>query len=50
MATMTRRYPVGIQTFERIREEGFMYVDKMEYVYRLTHQARLLGLQGHGAD
>lgn len=47
---MTRRYPVGIQTFERIREEDLVYVDKTEYVYRLTHQAWLLGLQGHGAD
>ena len=30
-------YPIGIQTFERIREEDKFYVDKTEYVYRLTH-------------
>ena len=30
-------YPVGIQTFERIREENNLYVDKTEYVYRMTH-------------
>ena len=30
-------YPIGIQTFERIREEDRFYVDKTEYVYRLTH-------------
>ena len=32
-----RKYPVGIQTFERIREEGYVYVDKTGLVYRLTH-------------
>ena len=30
-------YPVGIQTFERIRKEDKLYVDKTEYIYRMTH-------------
>ena len=30
-------YPVGIQTFERIRREDKLYVDKTEYIYRMTH-------------
>nr|WP_297651778.1 ATP-binding protein [uncultured Prevotella sp.] len=30
-------YPIGIQTFERIRKEDRFYVDKTEYVYRMTH-------------
>lgn len=30
-------YPIGIQTFERIRKEDKFYVDKTEYVYRMTH-------------
>ena len=30
-------YPVGIQTFERIRKENMLYIDKTEYVYRMTH-------------
>ena len=30
-------YPIGIQTFERIREEDMLYIDKTEYVYRMTH-------------
>ncbi len=30
-------YPIGIQTFERIREEDNLYIDKTEYVYRMTH-------------
>ena len=33
----TRLYPIGIQTFERIRKEDWFYVDKTEYVYRMTH-------------
>ena len=30
-------YPLGLQTFERIRKEDKLYIDKTEYVYRLTH-------------
>ena len=30
-------YPLGIQTFSRIRMEDNLYVDKTEYVYRMTH-------------
>ena len=30
-------YPVGIQTFERIRKENKLYIDKTEYIYRMTH-------------
>ncbi len=33
----TRLYPIGIQTFERIRKEHWFYVDKTEYVYHMTH-------------
>ena len=37
---MARRlYPIGIQTFERIRQENKMYVDKTAYVYRMTHES-----------
>ena len=31
-----RRYPVGIQTFSRIREEGYVYIDKTELMWRMT--------------
>ena len=31
-----RKLPIGIQTFEKIREEGYVYVDKTEYVHRLV--------------
>ncbi len=30
-------YPIGIQTFERIRREDRVYVDKTAYVYNMTH-------------
>ena len=36
MATR-KLYPIGIQTFEVIRNEDRVYVDKTELVYRLTH-------------
>ena len=38
MDTQQRLYPVGRQDFAEIRTEGnFMYIDKTEYVYRMTH-------------
>ncbi len=30
MEQTMRKYPVGIQTFERIIKEGFIYVDKTD--------------------
>ncbi len=30
-------YPIGIQTFERIRKEDKLYIDKTAYIYRMTH-------------
>ncbi len=32
-----RIYPIGIQTFEEIRRCDNLYIDKTEYVYRMTH-------------
>ena len=29
------KYPVGIQSFEKLREMGFIYVDKTPYIYPL---------------
>ena len=39
MELLTRKYPVGIQTFERIIKEGFVYVDKTDLVWQLAHYA-----------
>ncbi len=33
----SKLYPIGIQTFERIRRENMLYIDKTEYVYRMAH-------------
>lgn len=30
-------YPIGIQTFEEIRRLDYLYIDKTEYIYRMTH-------------
>ena len=30
-------YPIGIQTFERVIKENKLYIDKTEYIYRMTH-------------
>jgi len=35
-----REMPVGIQDFEKLREAGYMYVDKTKYVYQLGRQYR----------
>ena len=32
MAKIVNIYPVGIQTFEEIREKGYLYVDKTKYI------------------
>ena len=38
MDTQQRLYPIGRQDFAEIRTAGnFLYVDKTEYVYRMTH-------------
>lgn len=33
-----RKLPVGIQSFEKLREFQAVYVDKTEYVYKLVHE------------
>ena len=33
---METLYPIGIQNFEKIRREGYLYIDKTELVYRLA--------------
>ena len=32
MAKIVNYYPVGVQTFEKIRNEGYLYVDKTKYI------------------
>ena len=32
MAKIVNKYPVGIQTFEEIREKNYLYIDKTQYI------------------
>ena len=34
---MVRKLPIGIQGFEKIRTDHFLYVDKTTYIYQLVH-------------
>lgn len=38
------KYPIGIQTFEKIRNEGCVYVDKTDMIYSLTHEGTIFFL------
>ena len=35
------KYPIGIQDFEKIIQDGYVYVDKTELVYRLAHNGNI---------
>lgn len=39
-----RRYPVGIQTFSNIREDGLVYVDKTDLIWRMTNRFKYVFL------
>ena len=39
MERQGRLYPIGIQTFSEIINKDYLYIDKTEYVYRMTHSA-----------
>ena len=39
-----RKLPIGLQSFEVMRNEGFVYVDKTEYVLRLAAESRVFFL------
>ena len=35
------KYPIGIQSFEHIREDGYVYVDKTDLIYNLVTQGKI---------
>jgi hypothetical protein len=35
-----RKLPIGIQDFEYLRKENFLYVDKTQYAYQLAHYGK----------
>ena len=38
--TNDRRLPVGIQSFETIRKEGYLYVDKTDIIWQLANRGK----------
>ena len=38
--TNNRRLPVGIQSFEKIRKEGYLYVDKTDIIWQLANEGK----------
>ena len=38
--TNDRRLPVGIQSFEEIREQGYLYVDKTDIIWQLANRGK----------
>ncbi|MBQ8920087.1 MAG: ATP-binding protein, partial [Acidaminococcaceae bacterium] len=35
-----RKLPIGVQSFESLRKDGFLYVDKTKYIYDLIHTSK----------
>ena len=35
------KYPIGIQSFEQLREDGYVYVDKTDLVYKLVTTGKI---------
>lgn len=36
-----RKLPIGIQSFEKLREGGYIYIDKTEFIYNLVHTGQI---------
>lgn len=36
---MSQKYPIGIQSFEKLREGNFLYIDKTPYLHNLVNSA-----------
>ncbi|WP_029545552.1 ATP-binding protein [Selenomonas sp. AB3002] len=40
MKDLNRKLPIGVQSFDILRQENFLYVDKTSYIYDLAHSGR----------
>ena len=40
MKTVKRKYPVGIQSFESIRKDGYIYIDKTSLIYKMISEGK----------
>ena len=39
--TITRKLPIGVQSFKVLRNDRYLYVDKTEYLFRLVQSGRV---------
>lgn len=39
---MPKKYPIGIQNFEKLRKEEYFYIDKTALVYQLVKSGSYL--------
>lgn len=37
---LMRKLPIGVQTFENIRNDNYLYVDKTAFVWRMVNQGK----------
>ena len=35
------KYPIGIQSFDQIIEDGYVYIDKTDMIYSLVHEGKI---------
>ena len=35
------KYPIGIQSFDQLIEDDYVYVDKTDLIYKLTHEGKI---------
>ena len=40
MTNIRRKYPVGIQSFESIRKDGYLYIDKTPLIYKMITEGK----------
>lgn len=40
MVATKRKYPIGIQSFEDIRRDGYVYVDKTELIFKMITERK----------
>ena len=41
LMSMIRKMPIGVQSFEVLRKESFVYVDKTELIWKLVNESRV---------
>lgn len=34
------KYPIGVQSFEEIRTEGYLYIDKTDLIHKLISEGK----------